>query len=149
MTPEEQNEALQRVVSLVLQENTDDWVEMRIRFSSLVSVASSRMVKKKPDGTEELVYLPDEAGFLYTKLRSGMYQRGKGAWYNVRTVIEPSGVSDTEFEYDVPPELSISVEPRSYYEDIRYFPRTVDRIPNWLMEQLKEARRLQRDGDGR
>ncbi|GAA1448472.1 hypothetical protein [Nocardiopsis tropica] len=143
MTPEEQNETLQRIVSLVLQENSDTWAEFKVRFSGLVNTASSSMTKKKVDGTEVAGFLPDEAGFLYNSLRSGMYQRGMGAWYNAWTVIEPSGVSTTDFDYDVPPVFANPVDPRSFYEDIRYFPRTVERITSWLMEKLREAKRLQ------
>jgi hypothetical protein len=148
MTPEEQNETLQRIVALVLQENSDDWVEIKIRFSGLVNIASSSMIKEKIDGTEVAGFLPDEAGFLYNGLRSGMYQRGKGTWYNAWTAIEPSGASTTDFDYDVPPEFASPVDPRSFYEDIRYFPRTVERIPSWLMEKLREAKRLQQQEAG-
>ncbi|NKY98192.1 hypothetical protein [Nocardiopsis alborubida] len=145
MSLEEQNEILQSIVDLVLRENRDEgWTDVKIRFSGLVSVSSLRAEKTRADGSTELVPLPPDVGVLYNKLRTGMHQRGKGTWYNAWTVVEPTGVSETDFEYDVPPVFQNPIGPRSFYEDMHYFPRLVDEIPEWLMQKLREARLMGR-----
>jgi hypothetical protein len=141
----EQRETLQSIVDLVLRENRDEgWVNVKIRFSGLVSVSSIRAEKTRSDGSIELIPLPPEVGILYNKLRTGMHQWGKGIWYNAWTVVEPTGASETDFEYDVAPVFQNPIDPRTFYEDIRYFPRLVDEMPEWLMEKLKEAKLVER-----
>lgn len=144
MRPEEQNEALQEITSLTMGANPGSWSRIYIRYSGLVDIGTSSINKEMSNGESEQADLPGEAGFLYYELRNGMYQPGKGTWYNAHTTIDASGSSETSFDYDNPPEFQNPVDSRSFLEDNRYFPRSSEEAPEWLVEKIREALLLER-----
>jgi hypothetical protein len=144
MNPEEQNETLQKIISLILKANPGNWSKIHIRYSGLVDIGTSDTIKEMGNGESEKAELPADVGFLYNDLRNGMYQSEKGTWYNAHTTIDPSGESETSFDYDNPPEFQHPVGAGSFLQDNRYLPRSSQEAPEWLVEKIREALILER-----
>ncbi|MEY9211661.1 hypothetical protein [Thermobifida halotolerans] len=74
---------------------------------------------------------------MIDKLRVGMYLEGKGTWFSMEYVITRPGNYNVHFNYDQDPEITFPT-PQGYTQDLKYFPRDEEHIPDWLRQRLRD-----------
>ncbi|WP_152487018.1 hypothetical protein [Nocardiopsis halotolerans] len=146
MTPEEMMDTVQEIVDRTLDAVHGQWTEVVIDYRGLVGVSSSRVTVRRADGGTEWDLLLPEVGRLLDRLRTGMYQPGKGTWFTARLSVQESREIGAHFDHDAPPEFDFAPDPRSFHQDIQYFPRGADHLPDWLLDRLSLAQRMIRTG---
>ncbi|SHI78426.1 hypothetical protein SAMN05421803_10277 [Nocardiopsis flavescens] len=147
MTPEEMMDTVQEIADRTMAAVWDEWREIVIDHKALVGVASTRVAVAREGGSEwEL--LPPEASRLLDRLRTGMYQRGKGTWFTARLTVKESREIGIHFDHGNPPEFDAEPDPRDFYRDAVRFPRSADHMPDWLLERLGRAQRMLRAEHG-
>ncbi|OKI19021.1 hypothetical protein A6A08_05335 [Nocardiopsis sp. TSRI0078] len=146
MTPEEMMDTLQEVVDRTVGQVRGRWSEIVIDYRGLVRMSSSRVTVRREDGRVEWDLLLPEVGQMLDRLRTGMYQPGKGTWFTARLTVGESREIGAHFDHDAPPEFDSEPDPRSFHQDIRSFPRSSDHLPDWLLERLSLAQRMIRTG---
>lgn len=139
IAPDEQNAILQKIGILILDEVGDDWEEISVKYSALSTTSTTRTIIRGADGETRKGDIPVEASSLFNELRTGMHEDGKGTWYTAEYTITKPGRFSVDFDYDSEPEFAFEVDPRTYYEDVEYFPRSFENLPEWLREKLPEA----------
>ncbi|WDZ91585.1 immunity protein YezG family protein [Nocardiopsis sp. HUAS JQ3] len=139
ISPDEQNAILQKIGILILDEVGDDWEEIAVKYSALSTTSTTRTRIRSADGETRKGDIPIEASSLFNELRTGMHEDGKGTWYTAEYTITKPGRFSVDFDYDSEPEFAFEVDPRTYYEDVEYFPRSFENLPEWLREKLPEA----------
>lgn len=73
------------------------------------------------------------------RLRQGMYSEGKGTWLSMTLTITPADIGwEASYNYNQKPAWE-SPEPAEadYSDELTYFPRNEDHIPDWFREELK------------
>ena len=68
-----------------------------------------------------------------------MYKQGRGTWFSMHYTITPPTRYDVTFNYDDPPDFLIPPVPHDYLDDLEYFPRDPEHIPDWLQQKIDEA----------
>lgn len=139
ISPERQNELLQKIGILILDEVGDDWQEISVRYSALSTTATTRTTITGGDGEARKGDVPLEASSLFHKLRTEMHEDDKGTWYIADYTITRPGRFSADFDYESEPQFAFEVDPRTYYEDLEYFPRPFELVPEWLRAKLPEA----------
>ncbi|WDZ88850.1 hypothetical protein [Nocardiopsis sp. HUAS JQ3] len=70
-------------------------------------------------------------------LRAGMYKDGKGTWFSMEYVITRPGRFKVRYNYDEDPHILFPTA-WGFTNDLKYFPRDEENIPDWLHEKLRE-----------
>ncbi|WP_150243311.1 hypothetical protein [Nocardiopsis quinghaiensis] len=146
MTPEEMMDTVQEIVDRTIEPVRGRWSEIVVDYRGLVRMSSSRVMVRREDGGVEWDLLLPEVGQLLDRLRTGMYQSGKGTWFTARLTVSESREIGAHFDHDAPPEFDFEPDPRSFHQDIRCFPRSSDHLPDWLLDRLSLAQRIIRTG---
>ncbi|MFL1432017.1 MULTISPECIES: hypothetical protein [unclassified Nocardiopsis] len=141
MTPEEMMDTVQEIADRTIAAVWDPWHEIVIDHKALVGVTSTRVEVARRDG-REWDLLPPEATRLLGRLRTGMYQPGKGTWFTARLTVKESREIGVHFDHGNPPGFDPEPDPRDFYRDAVRFPRTADHMPDWLLERLGRAQRM-------
>lgn len=144
MTPEEMMDTVQEIADHAFEslQPKGRWKGILIDHKEVVGRADTRVTVDWADTGPEPEWLPPEADKLLNKLRTGMYQRGKGTWFRAGFRIKESREIGLEFDQKNPPDFAQDIDPRCYLWDVRRFPRSSDHIPDWLLERLSRAQRL-------
>ncbi|WP_241474769.1 hypothetical protein [Nocardiopsis xinjiangensis] len=138
MTPEEQEEILIRIGRSFLEAATREWEELTYEWDGLKGFSTDGLYLRSPNGERDLVPFP-EVIIDVKRLRSGMYQKGRGTWFSMRYTITPPTHYDVTFNYDDPPKFLFSPSPHGYADDLARFPRDPEHIPAWLQQKIDEA----------
>ncbi|WDZ88848.1 immunity protein YezG family protein [Nocardiopsis sp. HUAS JQ3] len=81
--------------------------------------------------------MPAGLGLLFKDLRAGMYKEGKGTWFSLEYVITRPGRFKVRYNYDDDPNIAFPTA-WGFTNDLKYFPRDEEHIPDWLHEKLRE-----------
>ena len=65
-----------------------------------------------------------------------MYTPGKGTWFSMEYIITRPGNFKVYYNYDEDPGL-VFPTPWGFTNDLKYFPRDEQHIPDWLHEKLQ------------
>ncbi|RFS85505.1 hypothetical protein D0T12_10765 [Actinomadura spongiicola] len=68
-----------------------------------------------------------------------MYTQGKGTWFTAEYVIVRPGRYSVNFDYDNEPNFGFEIDPLTYANEMKYFPRDEEYIPTWLSQKINEA----------
>ncbi|WP_160051654.1 immunity protein YezG family protein [Nocardiopsis sp. FR26] len=139
ISPERQNEILQRIGILILDEAGDDWQEITVRYSCLSTTSTTRTIITTKNGETRRGDIPLKASTLFYELRREMHEDEKGTWYIADYKITRPGSFSVDFDYESEPQFAFEVDPRTYYEDLEYFPRPFETVPEWMQGKLVRA----------
>lgn len=138
MGPVEQRQVLVSVGRCVASLAPAGWRRITISFSGLVDMVSSWVEIVHHDGRLERAELPLRESMEMNKLREGMYEKGKGAWFSLTFVIEQSGDFTVDYNYNEEPPFPFKLDPGRYANDYRHYPRDWENIPDWLRKKLRQ-----------
>jgi hypothetical protein len=137
LSPEEQQGILVRIGKCILDEAPEGWKRLTYRFQTVIEHGTSELIVEFEDGTTRRKSPPSGIGLIKDKLRAGMYQEGKGTWFSFEYVITPPGRFNVTYNYDEDPGITFPTA-FGFTNDLVYFPRDEDYIPDWLREKLRE-----------
>ncbi|MFD3686936.1 hypothetical protein ACFWTE_19200 [Nocardiopsis sp. NPDC058631] len=144
MSPEEMMDTVQEIGDRTIESVWGEWSEIVVDYKGLVGLSSSRVSVRRPEGGTQWDLLLPEVGRLLGRLRTGMYQPGKGTWFTARLTIQESREIGVHFDHQNLPEFDVDPDPRSFHQDMQYFPRSADHLPDWLLDRLSAAQSLLR-----
>jgi hypothetical protein len=139
LNPTEQYDILHQVGLTLLGAAPEGWDRITFNTAELGGISESELLVRYEDGGTERRRFPHDVLDRLETLRSGMYQPGKGTWFSMTYTIVRPGRFSTEFNYDRPPEFTITPGASSYAADLAAFPREPEHIPDWLRRELSAA----------
>ncbi|MBN6035676.1 hypothetical protein [Amycolatopsis sp. 195334CR] len=110
----------------------------RIDLVSSMTAAARHLVLTviNADGSRPSIAPPEELNTILAKLRTLLYQPGRGTWFSARISMNPPGQIFFNYNNDHEPVRTPPMEPAHYAEDLRVFPRDPEHIPAWLRAKL-------------
>lgn len=85
---------------------------------------------------DELSWTPDQdAAMAFARLRAGMHGENGGTWFNARYTVDHPSSYNLEFDRSEP-RWNTPPPPQAYRDELQYFPRSEDHVPEWLMRRL-------------
>ncbi|WP_143219730.1 hypothetical protein [Actinomadura sp. CNU-125] len=144
MSPEQQQTILAEVGRSALELAPQEWDEIRYTVAATARFSKFDLAALLQNG--ELITLkpPMAMGTMMLELRAGMYRAGQGTWFTANyTIVRPSRYN-VDFDYDNEPDFSpgafdFEPVPETYVEDLEFFPRNAENIPDWLRQKINEA----------
>jgi hypothetical protein len=137
LNPVEQNERLQTITEVLVEALPPGWMNASIEYRSMgryVEYAAGIRV----DGGPMQLWEPPDVWVPFTDLRWGMYLHDKGTWNSARYDLEHPDRYSIRYNRDEP-KWSVGPSAQAYEEELRFFPRAPENIPDWFRQQHAQA----------
>jgi hypothetical protein len=131
----EQDQLTRQVGRALLKVAEEGWRQVRAEYRSAGRHIEVDVFVTGPDGAPRTVRPPMEVVEGLGKLRQGMYRPGRGTWLSALYVLEPPSSFSAEFEPDVEPRWRRLPPPVGFADELRFFPRSDEHIPEWLRQR--------------
>jgi hypothetical protein len=135
MAQAEQDQLTRQVGRALLAVAGADWQQVRAEYRSAGRHVEVDVFVKGPDGVERPARPPQEVVDGLGRLRQGMYRPGRGTWLSALYVLDPPSAFSAEFEPDVEPRWRRVPPPIGFADELRFFPRADEHIPDWLRQR--------------
>jgi len=135
MAQAEQDQLTRQVGRALLTVAGADWQQIRAEYRSAGRHIEVDVLVKGPDGVERTVRPPQEVVDGFGRLRQGMYRPGRGTWLSALYLLDPPSSFSAEFEPDVEPRWRRVPPPIGFADELRFFPRGDEHIPDWLRQR--------------
>jgi hypothetical protein len=135
MAQAEQDQLTRQVGRALLSAAGADWQQVRAEYRSAGRHIEVDVFVKGPDGVERPVRPPQEVVDGLQRLRQGMYRPGRGTWLSALYVLDPPSSFSAEFEPDVEPRWRRVPPPIGFADELRFFPRADENIPDWFRQR--------------
>jgi len=135
MAQVEQDQLTRQVGRALLTVAGADWQQIRAEYRSAGRHIEVDVLVKGPDGVERPARPPQEVVDGLGRLRQGMYRPGRGTWLSALYVLDPPSAFSAEFEPDVEPRWRRVPPPIGFADELRFFPREDEHIPEWLRQR--------------
>ncbi|MGH3862248.1 ferredoxin [Actinokineospora sp.] len=132
MDPAEQNRLTKEVGRAMVRVAGQHWQKIRAEYRSVGRHVEVDLTITAHDEQEHAIRPPTEVVSGFARLRGGMYRPGRGTWLVAVYEIEPPGGFAVEFEPDVEPAWRRVPPPIGFMDELRFFPRSDEHIPDWL-----------------
>lgn len=113
----------------------DDWQQISAEFRATGRYYELSADVTDSDGNEQAWTASHDIAMHFAKLRAGMYREGRGTWFNARYQIEKPSSYNLEFDRQEPTWRTPPPAP-AFRDELHFFPRTEDNVPEWLMRKL-------------
>ncbi|MCP3013075.1 antitoxin YezG family protein [Nocardiopsis dassonvillei] len=133
----QQQKILKEAGTEILKEAPEGWERITYSRESVIDHSSSLSIIELASGESVRKWPPVTVGTLFDDLRAGMYKDGKGTWFSLEYVITRPGKFKVRYNYDEDPHILFPTA-WGFTNDLKYFPRDEEHIPEWLHEKLRE-----------
>jgi len=135
MEQAEQDRLTRQVGRALLTVAGDGWTQVRAEYRSAGRHVEVDVFVAGQDGQPRPVRPPQQVVDGLGALRKGMYRPGRGTWLAAVYLLEPPSSFSAEFEPDVEPRWRRVPPPIGFADELRFFPRGDDAIPDWLRQR--------------
>jgi hypothetical protein len=131
----EQDRLTRQVGRALLAVAPEGWTQVRAEYRSAGRHIEADVLAAVGDGPLRPLQPPPEAVEGLGRLRQGMYRPGRGTWLSVVYLLEPPSSFSCEFEPDREPRWRRLPPPIGFQDELRFFPRADEHIPDWLRQR--------------
>jgi hypothetical protein len=140
LSQQDQDALVKQIGIALIRSAPQDWRHIDADFRAVGRhfELSSRALDASGD---ELPWTPaQDTAMVFARLRAGMHGENGGTWFNAHYTVEHPSSYNLEFDRNEP-EWNTPPPPQAYRDELRYFPRREEHVPEWLMRRLAGLRR--------
>jgi hypothetical protein len=137
---EGQRDLTRKIADLLVQRAPADRDQIRVMYRATGSYEEVRGHILGLDGQLREWDAPPEVAELYRQLRAGMHRDGVGTWTVASTIVEYP--IRTTFDYRDETRWEQQPSRWAVLDELEMFPRTPDRVANWMITVLPNAERV-------
>jgi hypothetical protein len=128
LSPADQRTLLTSIGRLVRDHAPEGWLRVDVSFRQI-----GKHAELEPTVDGQVMAPPPGLGKLFSELRAGMYEPGRGAWLGAHFALTAAGTFDFEFALDAEPEWHavLDAEAAVFADELAAFPRDLAHIPEW------------------
>jgi len=138
-TPEEEDRKLQRIAQLLALRLPPGWVKAQAVCRSVGRYSEIAFRMFDVTGREKLLTIPDELYDEFAELRYGMYRPGRGTWLAALFTLEYPDRYSIVYNRDKEILLSQEINDLFFVQELLFYPRDEEHIPDWLRERVARA----------
>ena len=135
LSPTDQDALVKQIGLALMRTAPDDWQQINAEFRATGRYYELSAEVTGSDGNQEPWTASHDIAMHFAKLRAGMYREGRGTWFNARYQIEKPSSYNLEFDRNEPQWRTPPPAP-AFRDELHFFPRTEDNVPEWLMRKL-------------
>lgn len=135
LSPTDQDALVKQIGLALMRTAPDDWQQISAEFRATGRYYELSADVTDSDGSQHAWTASHDIAMHFAKLRAGMYREGRGTWFNARYQIEKPSSYNLEFDRQEPT-WRTPPPPAAFRDELHFFPRTDENVPDWLMRKL-------------
>jgi hypothetical protein len=136
LNPVEQDALVKQIGLALMKAAPQDWEQVRAYYRAAGRYFELSAEVTDQDGQSRPWTAPADTASLFARLRAGMYREGRGTWFNARYQLDRPSSYNLDFDRDEP-QWQNPPPPMAYTDEMRFFPRTDENVPEWLAGRLQ------------
>ncbi|HTI26425.1 MAG TPA: TNT domain-containing protein [Kutzneria sp.] len=136
LNPVEQDALVKQIGLALMKAAPQDWEQVRAYYRAAGRYFELSAEVTDQDGQSRAWTAPADIASLFARLRAGMYREGRGTWFNARYQLDKPSSYNLDFDRDEP-QWQNPPPLMAYTDEMRFFPRTEDNVPEWLAGRLQ------------
>ncbi|MBY8847886.1 hypothetical protein K7G98_04015 [Saccharothrix sp. MB29] len=145
LNPTEQDALVKQIGLTLMRAAPEEWRHVTAEYRATGRYFELAAEVRSVDGAVRAWSPPPDVAQLFSRLRAGMYREGRGSWSNARYQLDHPSSYNLDFDR-AEPSWQTPPPPQAYLDEMRFFPRTDDNVPDWLRRKLQPARPVPRPG---
>ncbi len=137
--PRDPEQLLGEISAALVAAAPQGWQQIVFDFMTLGRHANLACGARMADGSTQQVPVARELSRPLAELRRGKYVPGRGTWYTLSLVIDPSSNYQASFNEDDEPAFHTPPRPEDYALDQELYPRDEDYLPLWFSARLPQS----------
>ncbi|MBM7812806.1 hypothetical protein JOE68_003671 [Saccharothrix algeriensis] len=137
LNPTEQDALVKQIGLTLMRAAPDDWRHVAAEYRATGRYFELAAEVRSADGTMRAWSPPQEVAGLFSRLRAGMYREGRGSWSNARYQLDHPSSYNLDFDR-AEPAWQTPPPPQAYVDEMRFFPRAEENVPDWLRRRLAQ-----------
>ncbi|MEJ2854652.1 MULTISPECIES: glycohydrolase toxin TNT-related protein [unclassified Saccharothrix] len=138
LNPTEQDALVKQIGLTLMRAAPEDWRHVTAEYRATGRYFELAAEVRAADGALRAWQPPQEVAGLFARLRAGMYREGRGSWSNARYQLDHPSSYNLDFDR-AEPAWQTPPPPQAYVDEVRFFPRTEENVPDWLRRRLTAA----------
>ncbi|NUS62128.1 MAG: hypothetical protein HOQ46_00605, partial [Saccharothrix sp.] len=138
LNPTEQDALVKQIGLTLMRAAPEEWRHVTAEYRATGRYFELAAEVRTADGGVRAWSPPQEVAGLFSRLRAGMYREGRGSWSNARYQLDHPSSYNLDFDR-AEPTWTTPPPPQAYLDEMRFFPRTDDNVPDWLRRRLQQA----------
>ncbi len=138
LNPTEQDALVKQIGLTLMRAAPEEWRHVTAEYRATGRYFELAAEVRTADGSLRAWSPPQEVAGLFSRLRAGMYREGRGSWSNARYQLDHPSSYNLDFDR-AEPSWTTPPPPQAYLDEMRFFPRTDDNVPDWLRHRLQQA----------
>lgn len=135
LNPQEQDTLVKQIGLTLIRSAPQEWQEIKAEFRAIGRYYELRAEFAGQDGISQPWTPSQELALLFAQLRAGMHGERGGTWFNARYAVQRPSAYNLEFDR-VEPHWRTPPPPVAYRDELHFFPRRDEDVPEWLAHRL-------------
>lgn len=138
LNPTEQDALVKQIGLTLMRAAPEEWRHVTAEYRATGRYFELAAEVRTADGALRAWSPPHEVAGLFSRLRAGMYRDGRGSWSNARYQLDHPSSYNLDFDR-AEPSWTTPPPPQAYLDEMRFFPRTDENVPDWLRRRLQQT----------
>jgi hypothetical protein len=135
LNPTEQDALVKQIGLTLMRAAPEEWRQVVAEYRATGRYFELAAELKLADGSVHGWAPPQDVAALFARLRAGMHREGRGSWSNARYQLDHPSSYNLDFDR-AEPKWQTAPPQQAYVDEMRFFPRTEENIPDWLRRRL-------------
>ena len=138
LNPTEQDALVKQIGLTLMRAAPEGWQHVIADYRATGRYFELSAEVRSADGSAQGWAPPQEVSALFSRLRAGMHREGRGSWSNARYQLDQPASYNLDFDR-TEPKWQNPPPQQAYVDEMRFFPRADENIPEWLRKWLPAA----------
>ncbi|HWO58738.1 MAG TPA: hypothetical protein VNO31_01685, partial [Umezawaea sp.] len=135
LNPTEQDALVKQIGLTLMRAAPEGWQNVVADYRATGRYFELSAEVRAADGSSQGWAPPQEVAALFSRLRAGMHLEGRGSWSNARYQLDQPASYNLDFDR-TEPKWQTPPPPQAYVDEMRFFPRAEENVPDWLRKWL-------------
>ncbi|NGY58548.1 TNT domain-containing protein [Lentzea sp. NEAU-D13] len=135
LNPTEQDALVKQIGLTLMRAAPEDWRSVIAQYRATGRYFELEAELRLQDGTSHSWAVPQDVASLFARLRAGMHREGRGSWTNARYQLDHPSSYNLDFDR-AEPSWQTPPPQQAYFDEMRFFPRVDENVPDWLRRRL-------------
>ncbi|HEX6341449.1 TNT domain-containing protein [Umezawaea sp.] len=135
LNPTEQDALVKQIGLTLMRAAPEGWQNVVADYRATGRYFELAAEVRSADGSSQGWVPPQEVAALFSRLRAGMHREGRGSWSNARYQLDQPASYNLDFDR-TEPKWQTPPPPQAYVDEMRFFPRADENVPEWLRKWL-------------
>ncbi len=135
MNDRQRDELVNRIGMSLAEIAPAGWSQIQCEYRAVGKHVEADVTVFGADGSPVPVRPPAEVVSLLGRLRTGMYEPGRGTWLRAMLTVDPPGGVYADFVHHTQPRWRRTPPPLGFQDELRMHPRDDAHLPAWLRQR--------------